>query len=117
MKKNLLLLSVLMLLAASASAEEIGGAHAGMDFSCTDCHQTDTPGIPPTNKNCLQCHDSYEALAKATAPQHVDPEDKESAANPHDSHMGPIDCFNCHKTHTPSELVCAECHSFDMEPK
>ena len=117
MKKYLLAFALLTMLSWSASAEEIGGAHASMNFSCTDCHQTDTPDGPPAMKSCLECHASYAALATATAPTDVDPADKESSANPHDSHMGQIDCYSCHKTHSQSELICAECHSFEFEPK
>lgn len=117
MKKKIMLLPIFLLMAGNVYAMEIGGAHADMDMSCADCHQVDAPEKAPTTNNCLECHDSYEELIKATAPTNIDPDDEESRANPHDSHMGLLDCIECHKTHVPSEFVCAECHMFDMEPK
>lgn len=122
MHKNLLkLFMITSLIAYSvtfASAITVGGPHATMDFKCADCHKTDTPQSSPTNEACLACHDSYEKLAEKTKPKHIaNPEDKEAHANPHASHMGPVNCIDCHRTHKASELVCAQCHSFDFMPK
>jgi fumarate reductase flavoprotein subunit len=117
MKINIIALLLLIFAGNSAFAVEIGGAHADMGLSCTDCHETDVPTLAPTIDQCLSCHSSYEELAAATKPTDPDPEDPESNANPHESHLGPVECADCHKTHTPSEFVCLECHMFDMEPK
>ncbi|MBK1623965.1 hypothetical protein CKO32_10340 [Afifella marina DSM 2698] len=32
--------------------------------------------------------------------------------NPHASHLGEIDCTECHKAHSPSTLFCSVCHQF-----
>ncbi|SJZ57336.1 Cytochrome c3 [Trichlorobacter thiogenes] len=114
------LLFVLTLLTATVSAVHaltVGGPHATMGFKCADCHKTDAPQAGPTNEACLACHESYEKLAQKTKPKKINPADKESHANPHESHMGPINCTDCHRTHKPSELVCGQCHTFDFVPK
>jgi fumarate reductase flavoprotein subunit len=111
-------LTVLTATVAGAGAMTVGGPHATMGFACVDCHKTDVPQSAPTNEACLSCHGSYEKLAEKTRPRHIaNPQDKEAHANPHDSHMGPINCTDCHRTHKPSELVCGQCHSFDFVPK
>lgn len=117
MRISMILLALVLLSGEAAWAMEIGGAHTDQGFACADCHGTDEPEAAPAIAACLECHGSYEEIAEATKPAEPDPEDPESYANPHDSHMGQLDCTSCHKTHSPSELVCAECHSFDLEPK
>ena len=119
MFKSIVILSVCLFLAATALAATttIGGAHREMDFTCVDCHGTDHPQAAPRIAQCLTCHGSYEELAELTAPATEATGDPEEAANPHDSHMGPIECADCHKTHSKSVLVCEECHFFDMVPK
>ena len=52
----------------------------------------------------LKCHGSYEKLAKLTAK----PGEK---FNPHDSHMGRIECTQCHSMHAKSHYICRDCHS------
>ena len=59
----------------------------GVEF-CFDCHETNE-------------HTSYEEVMQLTA-------DLES--NPHDSHLGEMECATCHKMHGPSEDYCAQCH-------
>jgi hypothetical protein len=73
---------------------------AGME--CTDCHEG-SPPKPLSSKDCLSCHESFEAVAAATA---------NSKPNPHDSpHYGKaLDCELCHHEHTASENFCAQCH-------
>jgi nitrate/TMAO reductase-like tetraheme cytochrome c subunit len=55
---------------------------------------------------CLKCHGSYDKLAEYTA--NYDPD---SGRNPHQSHNGELDCYNCHKSHGQSQLYCTQCHS------
>jgi nitrate/TMAO reductase-like tetraheme cytochrome c subunit len=62
-----------------------------------------------TKEFCLKCHGSYDKLAKLTA--NYDPD---SGRNPHESHNGELDCYNCHKSHGQSTLYCSQCHS-DMK--
>ncbi|ACD94669.1 cytochrome c3 family protein [Trichlorobacter lovleyi] len=116
--KLFFILTLLTVTVAGANALTVGGPHATMGFKCADCHKTDAPQAGPTNEACLSCHGSYEQLAAKTKPKHIaNPADKEAHANPHESHMGPINCTDCHRTHKPSELVCGQCHTFDFVPK
>jgi len=118
LKRCLIFLLMFAATTTSAGAMTVGGAHADFGFSCADCHKTDTPEKAPNNTDCLSCHGSYEELAAKTKPTDIaDPTDKEAFANPHESHMGPIPCMDCHKTHRKSELICADCHNFDWLPK
>ena len=55
---------------------------------------------------CFGCHlpnehTNYEQIILATA---------ELELNPHDSHLGEMECSICHKVHKPSEDYCADCH-------
>lgn len=53
-----------------------------------------------TKGQCLQCHQSYDALAEKT---------KNLEPNPHKSHLGAVNCVECHKADKPSkqpELMC-----------
>ena len=55
---------------------------------------------------CYDCHlpnehTSYEEVIQRTEGVEL---------NPHDSHLGEMECATCHKTHRPSEDYCAECH-------
>ena len=49
---------------------------------------------------------SYEALAKQTA---------KDEPNPHYSHLGDVNCTDCHKGHQKSELMCNQCHQFSLQ--
>lgn len=115
MKNCLIVLILILMVASAAQAMKIGGAHAEFGFSCADCHQQDEPETAPTMKDCLSCHGTYEELAELTKPQgETDPD---TFANPHHSHMGPVPCMECHKTHQKSVMICEDCHNFDMQPK
>jgi len=55
---------------------------------------------------CFDCHEpnehtSYEQVIQLTADLEL---------NPHDSHLGELDCDICHSMHGLSEDHCAECH-------
>lgn len=57
-----------------------------------------------TREQCLECHEEdYEQAVAAT-------EFEES--NPHDSHMGEIECTQCHQMHDKSKVMCSQCHTF-----
>ncbi|ADD69383.1 fumarate reductase flavoprotein subunit precursor [Denitrovibrio acetiphilus DSM 12809] len=107
-----LFLFILIVLYAGAviAGGELRGAHKDADVQCADCHGTDSPSESAKMPACLECHGSYQELAEATA-------DVEEA-NPHDSHMGELDCGSCHGIHKESHLFCnEECHNFDMVVK
>ena len=52
---------------------------------------------------CLECHDS-ESIKAAT--------DYEEG-NPHNSHKGDQECYECHNMHQRSQMICADCHDFE----
>ncbi len=59
-------------------------------------------------KDCLMCHQSYEAVAKKT--EKMNP-------NPHSSHRGQAECTNCHKVAAKPRFECNDCHTFDIKMK
>lgn len=76
------------------------GSHASLN--CTVCHADQKAMKAPSQKVCLQCHVSYDALAKKTAGDKF---------NPHDSHMGRVECTACHSVHNKSRFICRDCHA------
>ena len=87
------------------------GVHHQEGIACKECHTIEKPKDPPPSyKPCLACHGPYEKIAQRT---------KKLPGNPHDSHLGPMDCLKCHGVHEPMEpekIPCMECHS-DFEYK
>ncbi|MBN1318311.1 MAG: cytochrome c3 family protein [Anaerolineales bacterium] len=102
--------------------------HSGAGVECLDCHEAtiqdqvnelvanvrgnhdDPLGKRKQPKDfCLSCHehDRYPGLAEATSDWEF---------NPHDSHYGEMECYNCHNMHRPSVLYCTQCHSVE-EPE
>ncbi len=75
------------------------------DNHCEECHGVQNPDKPADDRNCLECHDSGEQVAQLT--DHLE-------YNPHDSpHYGTeAACTACHREHSPSEVICYECHLF-----
>lgn len=59
-------------------------------------------------KDCLQCHQSYEAVAKKT--ENLTP-------NPHSSHRGEPECTNCHKVNAKPHFECNDCHELNIKMK
>jgi len=107
------------------SSDYGAAAHAEADVACLDCHeptvqqQVDelvvyTQGdftVPLEERQfetqfCFDCHlpnehTGYEEVIQRTEGLEL---------NPHDSHLGEMDCDICHKTHRVSEDYCAQCH-------
>lgn len=107
----------------SADKSLLVTAHAEADTVCLDCHdaslgeqvseiivQVSGNYEAPlsfrqigTREMCLDCHDSYDALADSTS-------DFDPKRNPHSSHEGMLECYDCHRVHQQSVLQCSECH-------
>ena len=94
--------------AAQSGKDEAGkdgflaGKHKAMGVDCEGCHKG-APGKPPPMTACLNCHGTYEQLAaKGEKLEH----------NPHASHLGELECGNCHQGHKASVDYCARCHTF-----
>ena len=92
--------ALLALPAASFAAGAAHGSHAALQ--CTACHKTMPPKAPEQSQ-CLTCHVFYAQLAKAT---------KNMNPNPHDSHLGRVNCTECHSMHGQSRFMCQDCHAF-----
>ena len=100
-------------------------AHAQQDVTCLECHVPTTQQqvnelvvymqgdftvpleeLEVSEEFCFDCHlpnehTSYEEVIQRT---------KGLELNPHESHLGEMDCDICHKTHKLSEDYCADCH-------
>ena len=102
--------------------------HAEAEENCLSCH--DVSDLTITHKNvsketavrvpvkkysqafCFKCHGSYEDLIQSTKDSKVCTDSKGNVANPHDTHLGQSDCYNCHRMHRMSSGVkyCYTCH-------
>ena len=101
-----LVLVIVMSLCTVAWADDfLADRHGEKGVSCADCHDTDTPekGTFVAMDKCLACHGPYEDLAVKT--------DQLGKKNPHNSHVGNLDCTVCHYGHAPSVLYCTKCHT------
>lgn len=59
-----------------------------------------------SNETCLSCHLSYENVREKTS---------DLVPNPHDSPHDPnLACTTCHNSHRESELLCDQCHQFEL---
>ena len=104
--------SFIAALALSVSLSFAAGAAAAAEQTLAQKHQ----GMWPKSENgfvtknqCLKCHVSYEDLAKK--PANLEP-------NPHDNHMGKVNCEDCHKANQAKpELMCNSCHNFTLKEK
>lgn len=97
--------------------------HAEAGVNCIDCHEngiedkvnetvwyvTDDFDDPPArhdfgNQMCTKCHTNMDEIIAKT--------DQGGGINPHDSHLGDLNCADCHKMHVQSEAACQRCHDF-----
>jgi len=103
--------------------------HAKKKVTCLDCHEKNAmktqhkaalAGTPVTKlkvkkETCFNCHmgnnkhASYEKVVKLTAD--IDPK-----LNPHDAHVGRLECRACHHMHKESQNKCSECHTGQSWP-
>ena len=109
------------------TSSHLDSLHREAGVLCKECHHVspfeaisevvsyitfdyETPMAPMTYgmEDCLECHRSYESLVERTA--HLEP-------NPHNSHFGEIECTLCHHSHQEAELLCDQCHEWDLDPK
>ena len=83
--------------------------HVAKLGNCAACHGAGMPakGATVAKAQCLACHGgSYEKLAAQTDNLEI---------NPHESHLGNIECTKCHRGHQKPVLECARCHDFSKE--
>lgn len=79
--------------------------HTAAGVSCQACHGEAAFTEPVAMQLCTDCHGSYARLAAMTPWE----------PNPHQSHMGEVECSVCHNIHKASESFCDQCHSFGMQ--
>lgn len=78
--------------------------HTAKQIACEACHGQGQPSGEIQTDKCLACHGgSYAKLAEKTAGGDI---------NYHETHMGEINCIECHQGHKPARLVCDQCHEF-----
>ena len=96
-------------LAASTNAD----SHKARGLGCIVCHETEKPEpmAEVSSNKCIACHGTRNSIASRSAA-------KWGKKNPHDNHLGEIECALCHKGHEPSESYCLKCHrDFQMPMK
>ncbi len=91
--------------AASSLAAEFRHRHGAAGVDCAACHRPGFAAAGPGDAVCALCHGDHAAVAARTAARFP---------NPHDSHMGPQACSDCHSEHRASRLSCNTCHVFDL---
>jgi len=107
------------------SSDYGAAAHAEQGVACLDCHEPTVQqqmdelvmyvqgdfAVPLEQREfgvefCFDCHEAnehtgYEEVIQRTEGLEI---------NPHDSHLGEMECGTCHKMHQSSEDYCAQCH-------
>ena len=88
---------------ALSLAQRLPGVHYHLlsGIGCDSCHEDNDYEKLPDGTTCKSCHSDY--VEKTPT--------KNALENPHDNHMGDLDCKLCHKMHEPSVNFCAQCHS------
>lgn len=101
-KLILLLASAFLCIGASSlQAKNLAERHAERNTDCTACHKDGNPSNRPTAQDCFKCHGGYPQLIKKTSSLDT---------NPHDTHLGEIECSSCHSGHAKPKLICTQCH-------
>ena len=84
----------------AADAKTLADKHGSMWPNPTGWVKKDT---------CMGCHGSYKDLAKKT---------ERLVPNPHFSHMGDVNCQECHKGNLSKvDFMCNTCHNFTLREK
>jgi cytochrome c len=101
------LAAVLWTTAAAAQNEDAFTAdrHKQYTVACKGCHEEEQPKTPATEKACLACHKSMEAVAEKT---------KDRKPNPHSNHVteaADVECTQCHHAHKADVPMCHQCHA------
>jgi fumarate reductase flavoprotein subunit len=96
---------------AQQTTGQLAQKHIKAGLTCKECHGNSIPskqaGRPApkvaTKEKCLSCHGTYQEIAAKTKAL-------EPPYNPHDSHYGALDCYQCHRMHSTQEMFCTQCH-------
>ncbi len=81
--------------------------HRGVDSTATSINERKFP-----KQSCLKCHGSYANLIALTKDSTELTVIADEAVNPHDTHLGEVDCYYCHKMHKKFKPIdyCYDCH-------
>lgn len=94
---------------ADAPAPLVSEQHIAAGLECASCHGPEETKRPVEGDKCLECHTSFEEVAKRTTGL---------KPNPHANHYvdtGVAECVGCHLGHQPRTLLCTECHTVRFE--
>ena len=91
---------------AGAAPLFLADKHKITGVACGGCHKENPPKNKVPTVICNECHGDQAKLANRT--QKVIP-------NPHESHLGEVECELCHHAHKPSEDYCGSCHEFSYK--
>jgi hypothetical protein len=78
--------------------------HKALNIGCAACHGEEKPKSAASEKACLTCHKSLEAVAEKTMDYNK---------NPHKNHLteaSDLECTQCHYGHKADIPVCNSCH-------
>jgi fumarate reductase flavoprotein subunit len=98
---------------SAPSSGMLAQKHLDAGITCKQCHATGIPAKSVSTKQvpkiataaaCLKCHGTYKQIAERTKGYDT------ALYNPHVSHYGELDCYQCHRVHTTSEMFCTACH-------
>ena len=111
------------------NAKTLVNKHSAIAKDCFTCHKkpsletahadtTKTPGKlirerKYPNDLCLNCHHvSYDQLVEKTKESKAFKTVDGTVINPHDTHVGRVECYNCHKMHKEKQPIeyCYGCH-------
>ena len=90
-------------LLSQTPSPQLVDTHTKAGSACTSCHPVGTPSKEVPTSVCAECHGNYAKVALKT---------QAVAPNPHESHLGEVECTVCHHAHKPSEDGCRSCHDF-----
>ncbi len=88
------------------AAGQLEKKHLDSKLTCAACHDESPPAKAVPKTKCESCHGDVAKVAEKT---------KDIHPNPHISHLGPMDCGDCHHVHKASVIKCNECHVYDFE--
>lgn len=97
----------IMMASAAQAHDFLADLHGRSNVTCQACHGNTmpAPGDTVSNDRCLVCHSNYQELTKNRCSS-----GDAACPDPHNSHLGDIDCALCHHGHSASTVYCLQCH-------
>ncbi|NVN91435.1 MAG: cytochrome c3 family protein [Desulfuromonadales bacterium] len=95
---------------ADGNTNVINKKHLDNSLTCKSCHGVDKPSASPGKDTCIECHGEVVKTREINVHDDV-------KVKVHESHYGEIDCLECHKIHGKGQLMCNQCHKFNIDVK